>query len=93
MATLHLVNNSTALASCLAVASSADTLVLLEDGVYAVKEATRVTHVTIEDSPTLLAIAQDAQIRGVNLGSGVTAIDYHQLVELCTQHQPITSWC
>lgn len=88
MATLHLISNPDALASCLAVAGGDDSLVLLEDGVYA---AASLAVSKQPSSPRFFAIAKDLTIRG--LPAADSAISYEQMVALCAEHEPITSWC
>jgi sulfur relay protein TusB/DsrH len=88
MATLHLISNPQALASCLTVAGAADTLVLLEDGVY----AATILGEHAQGSPSrCFTLATDIAARG--LPAQANDISYEQLVVLCTEHQPITTWC
>lgn len=89
MATLHLISNPKAFASCLAVAGPDDVLVLLEDGVYALADLTAAAQAT--PSQGFCTIADDIATRG--LSPQTFDISYSTLVELCTEHQPIATWC
>lgn len=86
MATLHLISNPSALDGCLTVAGPKDVLVLLEDGVYALAQMTQAN-----PSQSCWTIADDVATRG--LPAQACDIDYPQLVDLCTEHQPIATWC
>ncbi len=86
MATLHLVNRPSALASCLETAKAEDTILLLEDGVYAAAAggASRPMH----------AIDVDVEARGLSgrVNENVTLASYEDFVQLVENHQPIVSW-
>lgn len=85
MATLHMVNRSSALAACLAVAADEDAVLLIEDGVYATLRApVRPLH----------AIEDDIRARGLTsrVDVAITRIGYAEMVELTVKHQPIVSW-
>ena len=86
MATLHIVNRPAALASCLDVAATTDTVLLIEDGVYAATDV---------QPRALLAIDKDAHARGVasRLNDDTTLIDYERFVALAVEHKPIVTWC
>ena len=85
MPALHLIFTLTGVGSCLEVADKNDTLVLLQDGVYAALE-----HPDIEAH----AIGDDVQARGImdRLPASINAISYDELVALVTEHQPVVSW-
>ena len=92
MSTLHTVNKTAAddaLAACLRVASSGDSLLLIEDGVY--QAATLALHPQAQ-ALKLFALQEDTDARGINLPSAVTPIDYTQFVELACQHARSVSW-
>ena len=92
MSTLHTVNKTAAddaLAACLRVASSGDSLLLLEDGVY---QATTLAELPQAQALKLFALKEDTDARGVSLPSAVTAIDYAQFVDLACQHDRSVSW-
>ena len=86
MATLHTVNRVSALASCLETASDEDTILLIEDGVYAA---------TQKQPRALLAIDIDVQARGIasKITAETTVVSYADFVELTVQHNPIVTWC
>lgn len=58
-----------------------DTVLFIGDGVY-----------SAPGSSPAYALAEDLIVRGVTPADNITAIDYAQMVALCTQHQPIVSW-
>ncbi len=89
MDTLHLISNPKALADCLRVAGPKDTLVLLEDGIYAIAQLKKAAQAN--PSQRFWTIADDVATRGVP--AQASDIDYPKLVELCTEHQPIATWC
>jgi len=86
MATLHLVNNPTALQSCLDVASDGDSVLLIEDGVYGA---------TGEVTKSLLVLAPDVEARGLKkrIPNTVKSINYDKFVALVETHKPIVTWC
>ncbi|NIP15593.1 MAG: sulfurtransferase complex subunit TusB [Pseudomonadales bacterium] len=86
MATLHLVNHPSALPSCLEAARDGDTILLLEDGVYAAASGA-------PERP-LHAIDIDVTARGLaeRLHENVTLASYQEFVQLVENHQPIVSW-
>ena len=63
MATLHIVNKSSALASCLETAATDDCVLLIEDAVY---------QAALHSDRKLLALRDDLEARG--LGSSSTTI-------------------
>ncbi len=86
MATLHLVNNPTALQSCLDVAAAGDSVLLIEDGVYGA---------TGEVTKSLLVLASDVEARGLKdrISNTAESINYHKFVTLVETHKPIVTWC
>ncbi|WGL16992.1 sulfurtransferase complex subunit TusB [Microbulbifer bruguierae] len=89
--TLHIVNQSpfagSALSDCLDAFSDGDALLLIEDGVYGASG-------NQDRLPTssVYCLSTDALARGVEIASGITAIDDEGWVALCTGHNPIVSW-
>jgi len=85
MAALHIVNRPCALASCLEVAADADTILLIEDGVYAA---------AVTPGRTMRALRDDVLARGLaeRLAADVELADYDDFVGLVERHQPIVSW-
>ncbi|WNZ54635.1 sulfurtransferase complex subunit TusB [Microbulbifer sp. MKSA007] len=94
--TLHIVSKSpytsSALKECLGAFTQDDSLLLIEDGVYALR------HEALETVPStqIFCLEADATARGqqqfaVNMDR-VEMIDDARWVQLCTEHQPIVSW-
>jgi|AP45_3_1055517.scaffolds.fasta_scaffold413518_1 sulfur relay protein TusB/DsrH len=85
MATLHIVNKSPALASCLQTAALEDTILLIEDAVY---------QASVPTERKLLALTDDVDARGLKarVRRNVSVVDYDEFVNLVTTHQPIVSW-
>lgn len=101
MSTLHTVNkpswNSDLLASCLRVASAADTLLLIEDGIYNVRtlEALAAAMDIHLDQLQICVLRVDLLARGMaegDLPANITAIDYAGFVELVCRHQQSVHW-
>lgn len=97
---LHTVNKSpferNAFASCLDHAQPGASILLIEDGVYAAINGTRVS-TRLLDALTRLpiyALAPDVDARGLRgkLVEGVTLVDYGGFVDLVTQHSAVQSW-
>ena len=87
MAILFIVNHAEALGDCLATADPADTVLLIEDGVYA---ATK--HHTWPGR--LAALDPDLRARGLlhRLAPGVRVVTDSEFVDLVVEHQPIVTW-
>lgn len=101
MSTLHTVNKSpfthSTLASCLRIARPGDSILLVEDGVYAAAG----DHVhrgqlqaAINAGIRVYVLAPDVQQRHVQapLPAAVEQVDYTGFVTLTTTHQRIQSW-
>ena len=85
MAALHVVNHVAGLESCLAVAATQDTVLLIADAVRAAREPLgRPVHVLGED-------VERHELTG-RLAEGATPVDYQGFVELAARCQPIVSW-
>ncbi len=86
MATLHLVNNPTALRSCLDVVADDDNVLLIEDGVYGA---------TGDVPRSLLVLATDVEARGLKkrISNTAESINYDKFVALVETHKPIVTWC
>jgi tRNA 2-thiouridine synthesizing protein B len=88
MGILFIVDRADALESCLATADpAADTVLLIEDGVYG---ATRAQ----DWSGTLAALEPDLRARGLlnRLSPRITVVDDAGFVDLVVAHQPIVTW-
>lgn len=98
---LHLINKSpfekNSLVSCLRLAQSGSSILLLEDGVYAAvanaehadKLAARV------DDVSFYVLGPDVAARGLNdtpLIAGITVVDYEGFVDLVAEHDANQSW-
>lgn len=89
---LHIVNKTASLPSCLRLAQPGQTLLLIEDGVYA---ATRAD--LLGDAAGTLkvhALQADLAARGMagKALAGVKTIDYTGFVELVATHPTNQSW-
>lgn len=94
--TLHVVSkspfSSSALRDCLQCFSEGDVLLLIEDGVYALR------HDALQalQNSAIYCLEADAAARGQQeltaIISGVKMIDDSGWVNLCTEHNPIVSW-
>lgn len=99
MSTLHTVNASpfqySVLDSCLRVASVGDSILLLEDGVYALVGThpykQQLQHI-IDTGLRVYALLPHLQERHVNAPDTIEVVDYDGFVALSTQHQRIQSW-
>lgn len=97
---LHIVNKSpamtTSLASCLRLARDGQTLLLIEDGVYAATAAMAASSGVAAAASRLkvYVLQPDAEARGVasRLIDGVTAVDYAGFVDLVAEHSTNQSW-
>lgn len=97
---LHIVNKShtqaNSLGSCLRLAQPGQTLLLIEDAVYAVTPAGAATSGIAEALKTLKVhvLQPDLEARGMagKLIDGVTAVDYGGFVDLVAEHPNNQSW-
>lgn len=85
MAALHLVNNPSALQSCVEVSAADDDILLIEDGVYAEQGVARI----------LLALAPDVEARGLleRISETTELVSFDEFVTLVETHKPIVTWC
>ena len=98
---LHLVNKSpfdrNALDSCLRLAKTGSSVLLLEDGVYAALEkAASAESVSkrMEDL-TFYVLGPDVSARGLDdtaLIDGINVVDYGGFVDLVVEHEVAQSW-
>lgn len=93
---LHTVNKSPfshqACQDCLARYAPGDSIILLEDGVYAGMQTSPVACVI--KAQTLYALREDVDARGIagKLLPTIKLIDYAEFVTLCTQHKLVQAW-
>ncbi len=106
MSSLHTVNKSSSSAdvlnSCLRTAVAGDTVLLIEDGVYACgsSQADLLLFSELDPAVRLCALQEDLQARGIDLSGGmngritgrIEAISYPQFVELACHHARTISW-
>ena len=98
---LHLINKSpferTALDSCLRLAQTGSSILLIEDGVYAAqKNAVHAGKITgrMEDL-SFYVLGPDIAARGLGdtpLIEGLTVVDYEEFVDLVVKHEGTQSW-
>lgn len=95
---LHTVNKSPyasdALESCLRVASQEDTVLLIEDGVYAALNGGKFTSLLRQSAATFLVLAADVAARGLEgaLMDSIDTVNYTGFVRLTASHQHVISW-
>lgn len=97
---LHTVNKSNlshnALDKCLGVLGEDDSVLLIEDGVYAAlnveKNSARLE--SLIDSGRLFVLEEDVQARGLQsrLMAKVVAVNYEGFVDLVVKHQSSMAW-
>jgi len=98
---LHIVNKSpterNSLDSCLRLANAGDTILLIEDGVYAAlaKAGHAEKIVSRKDDFRFYILGPDVAARGLSdipLIEGITAVDYEGFVDLVTENDVSQSW-
>lgn len=98
---LHLINKSpferTALDSCLRLAQSGSSVLLLEDGVYAaLANAVHATKISSRMSEfSFYVLGPDVAARGLQdqpLIDGIEVVDYGGFVDLVAAHDVTQSW-
>jgi tRNA 2-thiouridine synthesizing protein B len=100
MAMLHTVNKSpferNSFDSCLNHAKAGSSLLLIEDGIYAiVKGGTASGRLKQASGITVYALGPDLKARGIGedqIIDGVTVVDYGGFVDLVTRHDSVQSW-
>ena len=101
MSMLHTVNKSpfesNGLKSCLAHASKGDTVLLIEDGVYAALKGTTVSGDMWQRRIDIkfCVLGADLAARGLDKGrliDGVRIVDYGGFVDLVTEHDRTQAW-
>ena len=101
MSVLHIVNKSpfdrNSLDSCLRLAKADSAILLIEDGIYAVRKnsaaADRLQQ-TLASHP-VYALEADLQARGVNTDNmidGISLVNYDGFVKLTTEYDKLQSW-
>ena len=101
MSVLHIVNKSpferNSLDTCLRLARAGSAVLLIEDGIYAVKSnsasADKIQQ-ALSNHP-VYALEPDLQARGIssdNIVEGVSLVDYDGFVKLTTEYDKLQSW-
>ena len=94
MATLHTVNkNGQPLELCLRAVNKGDSLLLIEEGVYALFEASDILAELIRDV-SIFVLEADVLARGVNNRDelDIELVDYSGFVSLTESHEKVLSW-
>jgi tRNA 2-thiouridine synthesizing protein B len=101
MSILHTVNKSpfekNSLASCLKFASDGGSVLLLEDGVYAVLQGTVVEDAVIDalGRVPVYVLGPDLKARGFSedrIIDGVKVVDYGGFVDLAAENDKVQAW-
>jgi tRNA 2-thiouridine synthesizing protein B len=101
MSILHTVNKSpfekNSLASCLKFASDGGSVLLLEDGVYAVLQGTVVEDAVIDalSRVPVYVLGPDLKARGFSedrIIDGVKVVDYGGFVDLAAENDKVQAW-
>ena len=101
MSVLHVINKSpydrNSLDSCLRLAKSGNSVLLLEDGVYAaLSKASSAEAVSKRmDDLTFYVLGADVSARGLDdkpLIDGISVVDYGGFVDLVVEHEVAQSW-
>lgn len=98
---LHTMNKSpfekTTLESCLRLAQAGSAVLLIEDGVYAALQDTKVSAAVAEKMKELsfYVLQPDVEARGLAdkpLIDGIKTVDYGGFVDLVEEHETSTAW-
>jgi tRNA 2-thiouridine synthesizing protein B len=100
MAMLHTVNKSPSerntLDSCLGHAKAGSSVLLFEDGIYAVvKGSAAAGRIQKASGVSIYALGPDLKARGIGedqIIEGVTVVDYGGFVDLVAKHDNVQSW-
>ena len=86
MATLHVVNKAAAWADCEPLLCRGDTVLLIEDGVYAAAH--------LGDTISVRALEPDVRARGLldRLGPGIGLASFDDFVALVVGHDRVVTW-
>ena len=101
MSVLHIVNKSpydrNSLDSCLRLAKADSAILLIEDGIYAVRKNAAAAD-KLQQALTqhqIYALQPDLQARGIdpeNMIDGISLVDYDGFVKLTTEYDQLQSW-
>jgi tRNA 2-thiouridine synthesizing protein B len=100
MPMLHTVNKSpferNSLDSCLNHAKNGSSVLLFEDGIYAVIKGSKATsRIQAASGISFYVLGPDLQARGISedrIIDGVSVVDYGGFVDLVTRHDNVQSW-
>ncbi|MHA1164851.1 MAG: sulfurtransferase complex subunit TusB [Alphaproteobacteria bacterium] len=101
MPILHTVNKSpfekSTFKSCLDHARSGDSVLLIEDGVYAATKGTAAAKLIADRNGdvSLYALGADLAARGISeeaVIEGISVVDYEGFVDLVTEHDVSQAW-
>ena len=96
--TLHTINKSPfsheTLRSCLRVTTPHDSILLIEDGVFAALEETEYPELIQATTPHNYVLLADVKARGLEcrISDKFKIVDYAGFVELTTKHEQVLSW-
>jgi tRNA 2-thiouridine synthesizing protein B len=95
---LHLVSSSpftgSALADCLRVITAADSVLLIENGVWAIhgEQSWQRQLQGLSERHAIYVLAEDAALRGIHVLPPFQLIDYETMVALACEHARSVSW-
>ena len=101
MAMLHTVNKSpferNTLDSCIAMAKSGSSILLIEDGIFGALKGTSATDriSAAMSGVTFYVLGPDLAARGMTedqLIDGIKVVDYEGFVDLTTEHENVQAW-
>ncbi len=99
MAMLHTVNKSpfesSTFDTCLGLAKSGSTVLLIEDGVYAATSGNAAADkIANANGISFAVLGPDLQARGLEskLADGIKVVDYEGFVNLVAEHDSVQSW-
>ena len=99
MSMLHTVNKSpfesNTFDTCLGLAKSGSTVLLIEDGVYAATSGNAASEkIANANGISFAVLGPDLQARGLEgkLADGIKVVDYEGFVNLVAEHDTVQSW-
>ncbi|WP_415057060.1 sulfurtransferase complex subunit TusB [Halopseudomonas sp.] len=93
----HSPTSNTSMASCLRVLASKQSVLLIEDAVYALlPESIALSNISLlPDEVRMYVLDADMQARGLaldDLPKHIEPINYDRMVEICAQSSKVLSW-
>ena len=101
MAMLHTVNKSpferNTLQSCIDMAKSGSSILLIEDGIFGALKGTSATSKVSDamNGVTFYVLGPDLAARGMTedqIIDGIKVVDYEGFVDLTTEHENVQAW-